>query len=293
MNITFDQALAFDAVASLGTVQKAAKSLHKGHSAILYSINSLETQTGVKLFDRSGYRNRITVEGEIVLKYCRTLIQTRNELELVCKNLKQDWEPSIKLIYDGVVDFEVIGDALFRLSESHVPTEINVLAAYLHEVENSFEEEKADMMVTVVPIKNVTVASIALKPIRMLLVAHRTHPLSAKQSKRVTAKELKNHTFIQIRTDSNALGLSTGFLEHDSSFQVNDFASKKQAIMKSLGYGWLPEYMIETELQQRRLNVLRTENHIESEHVLKPRLYHRKEEALGKTAVQLLKYFKS
>ncbi len=293
MNITLDQAVAFDAVATLGTIQKAAKALHKGHSAILYSINTLEGQTGIQLFDRTGYRNAITREGEVVLRYCRSLIQTRNELELVCKRMKHDWEPSLKLIYDGVVDFNIIGDALCMLNESQVPTEIKVLAAYLDEVEAKFEEENADMMVTIVPITNSNVVSVALKPIRMILVAHSEHPLSRRRGKKVTGGDMENHTFIQIRTDKKPLGLSTEFLDHDSSFLVNDFASKKQAIVKRLGYGWLPEYMIEKELASGALKILRTDSQIGNEHLLRPRLYHRKEEVLGKTSAQLLKYFKA
>jgi DNA-binding transcriptional LysR family regulator len=290
MEITLDQAKALDAVASFGTIQKAAKALNKGHSAVLYLLKSLEDQTQLSLFDRSGYRNKLTVEGEVVLKYCRRLIETRNELELVCEKLKHDWEPSIKLIYDGVVDFDLIADALVRLNESQVPTEIKVLAAYLHEVEAKFEEEKADMMVTILPIKRPSISSIELKTIRMLLVAHSDHALSGQ--KRVSASDMKNHTYIRVRTGENPLGLSTEFLEHDSSFSVNDFATKKQAILKKLGYGWLPEYLIEAELRKKTLKLLHTENGIENQHLLHPRLYHRKVDAVGNTSAQLLAYFK-
>jgi DNA-binding transcriptional LysR family regulator len=290
MEITLDQAKALDAVANFGTIQKAAKALNKGHSAVLYSIKSLEEQTRLKLFDRSAYRNKMTVEGEIVLKYCRRLLQTRNELELVCEKLQHDWEPSLKLIYDGVVDFNLIGDALLRLNESQVPTEIKVFAAYLHEVETKFEEENADMMVTVLPIKRPSISSIELRPIRMLLVAHREHGLGLR--KKISASDMKNHTYIRVQTGENPLGLSTEFLEHGSSFSVNDFATKKQAILKRLGYGWLPEYLIEAELRKKTLKILHTENGIENQHQLNPRLYHRKEDAVGKTSAQLLAYFK-
>ncbi len=293
MDITLEQAAAFDAVAAFGTIQKAAKALHRGHSAILYSINTLEAQTGIRLFDRSGYRNRITVEGEVVLKYCRALLHTRNDLKLVCDKLKHDWEPSLKLIYDGVVDFNLIGDALLMLNQSQVPTEIRVLAAYLHEVEAQFEKENADMMVTILPIRNAQICSVALKPIRMLLVAHRGHPLAGQTRRKVSESQIKTHTYIRIRGVKNPLGLSTENLPHDSFFSVNDFATKKQAILKGLGYGWLPEYSIAPELKRGTLKVLRMESQFESEHELRPRLYHRNEEAMGKTGSQLLAYFRA
>jgi DNA-binding transcriptional LysR family regulator len=74
VNITLDQAEALDAVARLGTYQKAAEELHKGHSAIMYLLRNLEEQVGLKLLDRSGYRSKMTVEGQIVLQYCRELL---------------------------------------------------------------------------------------------------------------------------------------------------------------------------------------------------------------------------
>lgn len=291
MNITIDQAIAFDAVVKLGTIQKAAKSLHKGHSAVMYLIKSLEDQTKLNLFDRSGYRNQITLEGEIVLKYCRQFIATRSELEQVCMKLKNGWEPSLKLIYDGVIDFNIIGDALFKLNESQVPTEIKVLAAYLDEVETKFVEEKANMMVTILPIKQPDISSIKLKPIRMLLVAHQEHGLIYKsKNKKISLMDLKKHTFIKITGTSGQLGFSTEQLEFESSFSVNDFATKKQAVLKGLGYGWLPEYLLEKELKNKSIQILKTE--IDNEQFLSPRLYHRKEEIIGKTTKQLLNYFR-
>lgn len=291
MNITLDQACALDAVARLGTIQKAAKSLHKGHSAVMYLIKSLEEQTQINLFDRSGYRNQMTLEGEIVLKYCRQLILTRSELEQVCLKLRSGYEPSLKLIYDGVVDFNIIGNALLKLNESHVPTEVKVLAAYLHEVETKFEEEKADIMVTILPIKQPDISSIKLTPIRMLLVAHQTHALAHKYKlKKISLSDLRKHTFIKITGTSRELGFSTEPLEFASSFSVNDFSTKKQAILKGLGYGWLPEYLLKAELKAKSVQILKTE--IDNEHFLSPRLYHRKEEAIGKTTKQLLNYFR-
>ena len=305
MNITLDQALAYDTIATLGTVQKAAEALNKGHSAVLYLIRSLEEQTQIQLFDRSGYRNRVTVEGQVVLKYCRRLIATRKELELVCLRLRNNWEPSLKLIYDGVVDFNIIGDALYKLNETQVPTEVKVLAAYLHEVEATFEAEAADMMVTILPIRQPNISSIELKPIRMLLVAHQDHALAQPRRGEILHSDFSKHTFIKIRGAKNILGLGTEHLtggltgqltenlDLSSSFSVNDFSTKKQALLKRLGYGWMPEYLIESELKKKTLRVLKTGDRMPHQHFLSPRLYHRHEDALGKTAQQLIKYFRS
>lgn len=295
MDLTLEQAKVFDSVARLGTLQRAASEMNKGHSAIVYSLKALEEQTGVSLFDRSGYRNKLSPQGEIVLKYCRELLRTRNELEDICANMKSGWEPSLKIIYDGIVNFDFLGDALFRLGEMRAPTEVRVLSAYLHEVETLFSTEKADMMVTILPLQRLQIPSLKLKPIEMRLVAHRHHPLAQPTRSRankepLTDAQMNRHTFVKIRTAPGALGLGTEQMRFDSYFYVNDFMTKRAAIMKRLGFGWLPDYLADAEIERGVLQMLKTE--IDNTHVVHPRLYHRADETLGKAARELLKFFR-
>ncbi len=290
MDVTLDQAKAFEAVARTGTIQKAAAELHKGHSAVVYLLRALEDQCRLKLFDRSGYRNKITLEGEIVLRFCRQLLETRRELAHACSNLQGGWEPSLKLIYDGIVDFNFIGDALFRLNEMKAPTEVKVLAAHLSEVEALFATETADMMVTILPIHEANISSIKLKPIVLRLVAHRDHPLGNPRRGEISKQGLNEHTYIRIKTSSGQVGLSTEQMKFDSCFFVNDFTTKKMAIMKNLGFGWLPDYLIETELRKKELRVLKTD--LDNTHTVYPALYHRSEKHLGKAATELLGFFR-
>lgn len=290
MNISLDQARAFDAVQRLGTIQNAAQELHKGHSAVVYLLRTLEEQTGIQLFDRSGHKNRITLQGEIIHRYCRQLLTTTTELEMMCKSLKGGWEPSLKIIYDGVIDFNQIGKALFMLNEMKAPTEVKVLAAHLHEVEAKFDDEKADMMLTILPIQKAGIAELRLKPIRLLLVAHRGHELGKKNKVPRTRLDLNRHTYIKVRDTAGQLGLSTEFMNFDSCFFVNDFYTKKMAIMNRLGFGWLPEYLIAQELQDKTLTLIKSE--LSSEHKVEPCLYHRHEKLMGKATVELLKFIK-
>lgn len=291
MNITLDQARAFESVARHGTIQKAAHDLHKGHSAIVYLIRTLEEQTGIRLFDRTGYRNRVTLQGEIILRYCQQLLATTQELEIMCKNLTGGWEPSLKIIYDGVIDFNVIGDALFMLSGMKAPTEVKVLAAHLNDVKRRFEDEKADLMMTILPIHQAGVNEHKMKPLRLLLVASREHVLGKKVRKKLTLKDLNNHTYIKIRETTGLVGLSTENFSFESSFFVNDFYTKKLAILKRLGFGWLPEYLIKDELKSRELTLL--SGVFSSGHEVHPRLYYRSEALLGKAIKEVLRFLSS
>lgn len=286
MEISLEQAKVFEAVARLGTIQKVAQELRKTSSAVIYSLQTLEDRTGITLLDRSGYRNRLTREGEVALKFCRQMLEARRELNDVCRQMKQGWEPSLKLVYDGIVDFDPIGDALLKLHEMRPPTEIRVLSAHLGEVETLFAAEQADIMVTILPLEKLRIPSIDLPPIQMHLVAHADHPLARRQE-RISDRELNRHTFIQIKTGPNPLGLGTEQMQFDSYFYVNGFAPKKAAIVKRLGFGWLPDYLIRSELLAKELVILRTE--WKPTQSVFPRLYHRSDPQLGKAARELIR----
>ena len=290
MEITFEQAKAFEAVVRRGTIQKAAQELNKAHSAVLYSLKSMEELLNLTLFNRSGYRNKITNEGEIVLKYCKQMLSLRRELGEVCVKIKNGWEPSLKFVYDGVVDFNTIGDALYILNEMKAPTEVKVLAAHLGEVESLFNEEDAHLMVTILPLQKLQIPSFELKPIRMHLVAHSHHPLGQKHRTKLGQSQLNRHTYVKIKTAHGQVGLGTEQMMFDSYFYVNDFNTKKSAINKCLGFGWLPDYLTEKELSKGSLCLLNTE--IDNTHTVYPRLYYRNEKNAGKAVTELLKFFK-
>lgn len=290
MEITLEQAKAFEATVRLGTIQKAAQDLNKGHSGVLYLIKNLEEQSQIQLFDRSGYRNKLTPKGSVVLKYCQQLIRTQNSLIEVCQKMHEGWEPSLKLIYDGVIDFNIIANALNKLNSQEVPTELKVLSAYLDEVETVFEKERADLMLTVLPIHRKDIVSFKLKPIKMILVAGALHRLSTFKNKKASYEDLHLHTCIKIKKADFPIGLSTESLDISSTFLVNDFSTKKTALLKGLGYGWMPDYLIEEELRLGTLMVVKTE--IENTHFLQPRLFHPPEKSLGKTSWQLIEELK-
>ncbi len=291
MDISLEQAKAFDFIAKYGTAQAAAKAMNKGHSAVLYLIKCLEEQTQLSLFDRSGYRNQISPAGEVVLRYCRQLLETRQELDQACHQLRSGWEPRLKLVYDAVIDFKMIGDALYNLGRLQHATQVQIIGTYLDEVETQFHAKKADLMLTILPIHQPNFLSFPLTPIQMLLVAHKDHPLAKTTGSKIPLSELVKHSFVQVREVTHVLGLSTEQLEFSSLFVVNDFATKKLAILKKLAYGWLPAYLIEKELRSKALVVLKTQ--VRSDHVLKPHLYHRRSETLGKTTQALLEFIKA
>ncbi|MGZ5970970.1 MAG: LysR family transcriptional regulator, partial [Polyangiales bacterium] len=253
MNVTLDQARALDALARHGTFAAAAKALHKGHSAVLYSIDKLEEQTGLQLLDRGGYRSRLTTAGQQILEHCRRLLAAERDLVAVCNEIKTGWEPSLRVIFDGIFPAEPILRVVGALSAEGAPTRLQIATSFLGEVETRFVQEEADVMITVLPPQSPGLRVIKLPPLKARLVAHRSHPLA--RLEKLRREDLDAHVIVTVRGSDPRLQLSTGALERRSSVHLEDFAAKKAVILQGVGFGWLPEHMIQREIKRGELVV--------------------------------------
>lgn len=281
MPITLEQARTFEAVADCGSISKASVKLRKAHSAVVYAIQTVESELKLKLLDRSQYRSTLTPDGKRVLELCKKLLSVEKEMKLLCGELTMGWESHLKIVYEGVLPFEPIAQALSVLSKKKLPTKIEIFAEYHRDVEPKFIEQDAQIMISVIPPLLAELESIKLAPIKLLLVAHSGHELVQGRKKKGT-EELRKHPFLTVKGSDQRIGLNTGMLDSLSFFHMSDFNTKKTAILNGMGFGWLPEYMITKELQQKRLKPIHWEK--ESLHTLHPRLYHRGASCLGKAA---------
>jgi DNA-binding transcriptional LysR family regulator len=286
MNVTLDQARTLDAFAKAGTLQAAAKQLHKGHPAVMYALKQLEQQTRLSLFDRSGYRTRLTPEGEAVLKHCRVMLEAHQSLAATCAVLQSGWEPVLRVVFDAIVPLTPFLEVVKRVRAEAAPTKVMLSVDSLGGVESRFEAEQAQVMVTVLPSQpgpSLTVHP--LPKLRARLVAHRAHPLS--KLKRVTRDELARHVLLTVRGSDPRLHLSTADLDTQSTVHLSDFHAKKSAILGGIGFGWLPDWLIEKEFAKGELRPLKLVAEAESDvHTFEPRVVTRG--VLGKAGTALL-----
>lgn len=279
--VTIEQARALDALERCGTFLAAAKELRRGHTSILYALGTLEDTLGFPVLDRSGYRTRLTARGRSVLAGCRALLAAEASLAVTVEELRAGWEPALTVVFDGIVPIDPLLHAVGRLVGEHVPTRIDVRAEFLAGVEEAFERSAADLMIAVLPPRDRELSAVELRPLPVSLVARADHPLA---TGRQGEAALRAHLLLTVRGSDPRLALPTAGLEARSTVHLNDFATKRAAILAGIGFGWLPDVLIKRELARgalRRIKWGRT-----STHVFHPRLYHRG--ALGPAARQLV-----
>lgn len=253
--ITIEQARTVMAVAELRSFAKAAKRLNKVHSAVVYSLKTLEDALGVTLFDRSGYRTELTELGRRVLEHCESLLRSVNQIETLCKSVRAGDNANLSIVFDGLLPSAPLLRAVRTVTARHPTTRISLFAEFLGEVEERYEREGADLMITLVPPKPSVGQPMILRPLASSLVCSAEHPLA--KLKQPTLADLQAHTFVTVRGSDERLNLSTSVLDQSAIFRLSDFHTKRSALLGGMGYGWMPDHLVEADLKRRRLVVIK------------------------------------
>jgi len=254
MRPDLDALEALDAVIRFGGFANAAAKLHKVQSAVSYQVKKLEEQLGVPLLDRSGYRVRLTPAGEVVLAEGRRLIAQAEHVASVAQQFSAGWEPRLTVIVDGILPLEPTLAALKTLADERVPTRIQVKIEFLGGVQFRFEKDNADLMLVKDYVAQTSLEAVALPDIESILCVSPTHPLASRRS--VSLGELQDHVELSVQ-DSSGHGDDRHMFGGERVFYLSGFITKKQALLMGLGFGWMPRYLVESELSSGALSELR------------------------------------
>jgi DNA-binding transcriptional LysR family regulator len=277
-----DALRALDAVVRHGGVAKAAVQLHKVQSAVSYQIRKLEDQLGLRLLERDGYRVRLTAVGEAMLAEGRQLLAMAEHVESVARQFAAGWEPRLTVIIDGILPLEPALSALKTLADERVPTRIQVKVEFLRGVQFRFETDDADLMLVKDYNADPYLLAEALPDVDCVLCVAPSHPLAAARS--VLLGALHEHVELSVQ-DSSGQGDDRHMFGGERVFYLSGFTAKKQALLMGLGFGWMPLYLVQRELQSGALRELRYVGG--SRYRFTPQLVHRINRPLGRAGARL------
>ncbi|WP_338844443.1 LysR family transcriptional regulator [Massilia sp. W12] len=283
MTIDLEALAALDMVVREGGFARAAQRLHKVQSAVSYQVAKLEQQLGVALLDRSGYRVSLTDAGAGILQEGRKLLQQAGQLQALAAQYRQGWEAHLLLIVDGILPLEKVLLALKALSAEGAPTKVQVKIEFLRGVQQRFEKENADMMIVKDFQQKPELHCRALDEIECILCVSPAHALAAQEQ--VSLSQLQEHTELTIQ-DSSDSGNDQHMFGSERAFFLSGFVAKKQALLMGMGYGWMPQFLVQEELAQGALREVKYEGG--SRYRFTPQLVQARARPLGRAGQRLL-----
>ena len=107
--ITIDALKVLDAIDRKGSFAGAAGELFRVPSAISYTVQKLEEDLDVEIFDRSGHRATLTPAGRYLLNEGRALLEATEALAHTTRQVAQGWETRLRIGFSSLLP----EDALF------------------------------------------------------------------------------------------------------------------------------------------------------------------------------------
>ena len=255
MKLTLDALQVMDAIERQGSFAAAAAELHRVPSALTYSVQKLEQDLDVLLFDRSGHRARLTPAGRELMQEGRQLLRAAGELECRVKRVATGWETELRIALDIMIPAAQLYPLIAEFYAEESGTRIRLAHEVLAGTWDALVSGRAELALGVsgeVPAGGGYAIRILGYKDFVFAVAP-DHPLAA-QPEPLRREQILAHRAVAIGDSSRNLPLrSVGLLTGQDVLTVPDLASKLAAQLAGLGCGYLPAHAAAPLIKAKRL----------------------------------------
>ena len=256
---TLDQVRVLIAVSEAGSFSQAARRLNRAQSAVTHAVQKLERDTGLALFDRSGYRPVLTPAGEALLVRARRIAEEVDAFREQGRGLAGGLEAELTVALDSMCPMPFVVDALRAFSARFptVPPRVHVrplgAAARLVMDGTCAIGLLPEVVTRSTPLRTAPILTVELVP-----VVAPAHPLAAIAGM-VPMAEMDRHVQL-VLTDASDLtaGRDHGVLS-SRTWRLADLEAKRSMLLGGLGWGSMPRHMVAEDLARGRLRVIRPE----------------------------------
>jgi DNA-binding transcriptional LysR family regulator len=285
--LTLDQLRTFIAIAEARSFRAAAGRLSRVQSAVSQAIANLETELGIRLFDRSGYRPALTPEGQALLADARAILLKVDAMRARARGLGEGLELSLAIALDPQFPLGVAAAALKNLHDSYPSVSVRMWTAPLGASIVALREGRCALAITAADLPDPRIELESLSFVPRAAVAAATHPLAARSTSGppITAAEMADHVQIVVPDPSPLTeGRDFGVLS-PGTWHVSDNEMKRALILAGAGWGSLPLWLVERDLAKGQLvRIAVAEFGQQGETFVRAYLAHRTDQPLGPAA---------
>lgn len=253
--MTLEQLKMLIKVAELGSLKDASEVLFKTPPAISQGIKQLEAQLGLQLFNRQGYRLVLTNNGKQVYQHALRLLNEAEQIKQLASFLTVGNEATVTIAIEASYDLKRILPVLELTQKEFPHTQIILRQEYINGALEAVKSEQADLALTT--INNLALQSGKYDANRLYqgnLCNVAAPKFMHRHPKLTLVTELKDEYQIVVQdSGQSSQGISYSVQTGQRCWYVNDFSTKKTLILSGIGWGRLPDYMIQAELDAKTL----------------------------------------
>ena len=246
--VSLDQLCTFIAAADEGSFSAGGRRLRRAQSVVSQTLANLETQLGVKLFDRSSRSPVLTKQGVALLAEARAVVGGMDVFKARAKGLSDGLEPELSVVVDVVFPLERLTAAVAAFQEKFpaVQFRLNVeaLGAVLQPV---IDGRCAFGVMGSLPTAPAQLTREHLLNVGWAFVVSPTHPLASLKGP-IPARALAQHRQL-VLTDRSELSQGKDFgVFSANTWRLADLGAKHAFLRAGLGWGGMPVGVVEADL---------------------------------------------
>ncbi len=253
--MTLDQLIVFKEIIESGSFRAAGQKLNRAQSAISYAIRHLEDHLGQALFDRDQYRPQLTDAGRTLYRKVTEVLREHDELEALAEVLRTGVEAQIEIGIAALVPMKWLRPVFCAFARKFPRTRLSLRADVLG-ADRQLLSGGTELALAEPPTVHNALEVVPFGEVLMRPVISSTHA-QIDQIKSINSSPLKMLPQIVVRSNSGAEDRSAGVIVESKAWRVSDFSSKLELIEAGLGWGRMPEHLIEDGIKKKRLKVLK------------------------------------
>lgn len=259
---SLEQLRSFAAVVEEGSFSAAARRLGRGQSAITYLLQRLEDQVGAQLFDRSGYRARLTDAGRALLPRAQRVLDAASAFQLQARAMTKGIEPELAIVVDAMFPMAPLFAALVEFEAAFPTVQTRLFVESMGSTWETVLGGSADIGL-VIPVSGASdeLTSHRLTDIELIRVAAPGHPLAALQRERAGGTkedELGGHLQLVLTDRTAGVDSQDRGVFSNRTWRIADLGAKHGMLLAGIGWGSMPAHVVEADLTNGRLVKLTT-----------------------------------
>ncbi|MBS9435133.1 LysR family transcriptional regulator [Photorhabdus hainanensis] len=258
--LTLESLRVMDAIDRRGSFAAAADELGRVPSALSYTMQKLEEELDVVLFDRSGHRTKFTNVGRMLLERGRQLLEAADKLTADAEALARGWETHMTIVCEALVPASSLFPLVGKLAQKS-NTQLSLLTEVLAGAWERLETGRADIVIA--PDMHfrasAEINSRQLYSITNVYVASPDHPIHQEPEPLSDVTRVKYRGIAVADTARERPVLTVQLLDKQQRLTVSTLEDKRRALLAGLGVATMPYPMVEQDIAEGRLRVISSE----------------------------------
>lgn len=255
--LTLEALRVMDAIERRGSFAAAAEELGRVPSALSYTMQKLEEELDVVLFDRSGHRTKFTNVGRLLLEQGRDLLQAAEKLASNVETLARGWEPRLTIVTEALIPSEYLFPLVEKLA-AKAATQLSILTEVLAGAWEKLDEGQADIVIA--PAMHLRSSSeinsrVIYKQMNVF-VAVPTHPIHKEPNPLADDTRIRYRGIAMADTARQRPMLTVRLLDKQQRLTVSSLQDKYKALLSGLGFATMPWHLIRGDVEHGRLKVI-------------------------------------